>query len=177
MYLINEICDYSTQSQMGTKILESTQNSEGKPQVTIKTILQTCDDVNKNKRIYPKEILQKAVNDLKEDAKANKILGELDHPVPTGVSETDSYRHFVVLYDRASHIIQDMYFEGSTIMGIVKTTSTDKGYNMAGLIKDGVPVGFSLRAMGESEMTSGGITKIKEPFSMVTYDVRTDRVR
>ena len=55
-------------------------------------------------------------------------------------------------------------------MGIVKTASTAKGRDLAGLIMDGVPVGFSLRAMGESEVNSSGITTIKNPFEMVTYD-------
>ena len=126
------------------EILEST-NRNGGMQVRIKTILQTCNDVNKNKRIYPKEVLQRAVEKIKPLMEQHALTGELDHPVPSGTSETDSYRHFVVLYQNTSHIIEDIYFEGDKVMGIVKTASTAKGKDMAGLIMDGVPVGFSLR--------------------------------
>lgn len=166
IYIFNETSSFIRE---GTQLLEST-TSNGKPQVKIKTILQTCDDVNQNKRIYPKAILQKAVANIRPMLDNHTLVGELDHPVPTGSTETDSYRHFVVLYDRTSHIIEDIFFEGNLVMGIVKTTSTDKGYNMAGLIQDGIPIGFSLRASGESEPAYDGIMKIKEPFNIVTYD-------
>ena len=149
------------------QLLEATTRNGG-PQVRIKTILQTCDDVNKNKRIYPKEVLQRAVEKIRPMMEQHALTGELDHPVPSGASETDSYRHFVVLYQNTSHIIENIYFEGNKVMGIVKTASTQKGRDMAGLIMDGVPVGFSLRAMGESEVNSSGITTIKDPFEMVS---------
>lgn len=136
----------------------------------IKTVLQTCDEPNKNKRIYPKSVLMNGIEKIRPLIEQHALTGELDHPVPSSNSETDSYRHFVVLYQNTSHIIEDIYFEGDKVMGIVKTASTQKGKDMAGLILDGVPVGFSLRAMGESEVNSSGITTIKEPFEVVTYD-------
>jgi hypothetical protein len=148
------------------QLLEATTRNGG-PQVKIKTILQTCDDVNKNKRIYPKSVLMHGVEKIRPLIEQHALTGEMDHPVPSGNSETDSYRHFVVLYQNTSHIIEDIYFEGNKVMGIVKTASTQKGRDLAGLIMDGVPVGFSLRAMGESEVNSSGITTIKEPFEMV----------
>ncbi len=148
------------------QILESTMRG-GRPKVKIKAVLQTADDPNKNKRIYPKEVLMRGVEKLKPLIEQHALTGELDHPIPTSQSETDSYRHFVVLYQNTSHIINDIYFEGNKVMGIVETASTAKGFDLAGLINDGVPVGFSLRAMGESEVNSSGITTIKEPFEMI----------
>ena len=128
------------------QILESTMRN-GRPKVKIKAVLQTTDDVNKNKRVYPKSILQEAVEKIKPLIETHALTGELDHPIPTSVSETDSYRHFVVLYQNTSHIIDDIYFEGNKVMGIVETASTQKGFDLAGLIEDGVPVGFSLRKL------------------------------
>ena len=130
--------------------------------------MQTANDVNKNKRIYPKDILAEAIEKIKPLMEQHALTGELDHPVPSNSTETDSYRHFVVLYQNTSHIIEDLYFEGNKVMGIVKTASTAKGRDMAGLIMDGVPVGFSLRGLGESEINSSGITTIKRPFEMVS---------
>lgn len=49
----------------------------GRPKVKIKAILQTTDETNKNKRIYPKEILQEAVEKLKPLIKSHALTGEL----------------------------------------------------------------------------------------------------
>ena len=139
--LFNEQFDSSEHKH---QLLESTTRNGG-PQVKIKTVLQTCDSVNKNKRIYPKSVLMKGVEKIRPLIEQHALTGELDHPIPSGQSETDSYRHFVVLYQNTSHIIEDIYFEGDKVMGIIKTASTQKGKDMAGLILDGIPVGFSLR--------------------------------
>ena len=161
--LFNEQFDPSEHQH---QLLESTTRNGG-PQVKIKAIMQTTDEVNKNKRIYPKDVLAEGIEKIRPLIEQHALTGELDHPVPSSNSETDSYRHFVVLYQNTSHIIEDLYFEGNKVMGIVKTASTAKGRDLAGLILDGVPVGFSLRALGESEVNSSGITTIKRPFEMV----------
>ena len=161
--LFNEQFDPSEHKH---QLLESTTRNGG-PQVKIKATMQTTDEVNKNKRIYPKDVLAEGIEKIRPLIEQHALTGELDHPVPSSNSETDSYRHFVVLYQNTSHIIEDLYFEGNKVMGIVKTASTAKGRDLAGLILDGVPVGFSLRALGESEVNSSGITTIKRPFEMV----------
>ena len=58
------------------QILESTTRNGG-PQVRIKAIMQTTDTVNKNKRIYPKEILMRAVDKIKPMIEQHALTGEL----------------------------------------------------------------------------------------------------
>lgn len=168
MYLLNE--SYFTPSSGQTQLLESESRGYGMPKVRISTVLQTLNECNKNKRIYPGYLLEKALNEIKPLFKSRSLLGELDHPLISGNDDADSYRHFVVLYERASHIIEDMYIDGNTLYGVVETSLTEPGFKMAGLIMDKVPVGFSLRAIGESKTRSDGITEVTAPFNVITYD-------
>ncbi len=168
MFLLNE--SFVTPSSAQTQLLESESRGYGMPKVRISTVLQTLNECNKNKRIYPGYLLEKAITEIRPLIKSRSLLGELDHPLVTGDDSADSYRHFVVLYERASHIIEDIYIEGNTLYGIVETSLTEPGFKMAGLIMDKVPVGFSLRAIGESKVRQDGITEVTAPFNVITYD-------
>jgi len=152
------------------ELLETTSMGYKMPKARIRTVLQTLNEVNKNNRIYPARILERAVREITPIIKTRSLLGELDHPIVTGNDQADAYRHFVVLYEKASHIIEDITVEGNTIYGVVETSLTDPGFKMAGLIMDKVPVGFSLRAIGESTRRPDGVTEITSPFNIVTYD-------
>ncbi len=168
MFLFNE--NFASGKSGEMELLESTSAGYRMPKARIKTVLQTLNEVNKNKRIYPGYILERALKEIKPLFKSRSLLGELDHPVVSGNDEADSYRHFVVLYEKASHIIEDMYVDGNTLYGIVETSLTEPGFKMAGLIMDRVPVGFSLRAMGESKVRQDGVTEVTAPFTVITYD-------
>ena len=159
-----------TKTNLYTEVIDSKYMGARMPKVKIRTVLQTVDDVNYNKRIYPKYLVEKAIQSLQPLIQSRTLLGELDHPVLTGNSEADEYRHFVVLYDNVSHIINKMWLEDNMVMGEIETTSTDNGYKLAGLIMDGIKVGFSVRAVGECKTRSDGITEIAAPFEIITYD-------
>ena len=139
------------------------------PKVKVRTILQTADDVNKNKRRYSRKLLEKGVNEILPQVKQRVLVGELDHPLICGNDDVDCARHFLVLYERTSHIITNLYFENNTIIGDVETTTTNCGFNMAGLIMDKVPVGFSLRAVGDHRSING-IDEVCDPFFIITWD-------
>lgn len=168
MFLLNE--NFIAPSEGATELLETSSVGYRMPKARIKTVLQTLNEVNKNKRVYPKYILEKSLNEIRPIIKSRSLLGELDHPLVTGNDEADSYRHFVVLYEKASHIFEDIYIENNVVYGIVETSLTDPGFKMAGLIMDKVPVGFSLRAIGESKVRPDGVTEVSNPFNIITYD-------
>lgn len=168
MFLIQEAI--LPQEKREIELIESTITGYKMPKAKIRTVLQTANEKNKNKRIYPKTLLERGLRDLKPLIETRTLVGELDHPCITGNEAADSYRHFVVLYEKVSHIIEQIYVEGNTVYGVVETASTDNGYKMAGLIMDKVPVGFSLRAMGETRSLGDGSVEITAPFSMITYD-------
>lgn len=139
--------------------------------VKFKAILQSCDTPNRNGRIYPKEEMAKAIDQIRDRIRDKTFGGELDHPIVEGSSETDWIRHVTFLYKEASHAITEIHFEGNLIVGTVETLSTPNGRTLAGLINDGVKVGFSLRAISDNiEKTSRGDI-VRSPITMISYDV------
>lgn len=170
IFLINE--SYSPENGDNyTEVLSETVDPVTKNrQVKIRTVLQTLDEANKNRRVYPKNLYVGALEGLQEDIRYSRTLGELDHPLLTGNSESDANRHFIVLYSLASHKFNDVQIEGSQVIGTVETLLTDKGFNMAGLIRSGVPVGFSVRAVGQTRAMGSGMTEITAPFNLITWD-------
>ena len=77
--------------------------------------------------------------------------------------------HGFVLAAVSSGANATVYFDGNNLMGDVETTLTDRGFTMAGLLLDGVPVGFSLRAVGDHK-TINGIDEVCDPFFIITWD-------
>ena len=71
--LFNEQFDPSDHKH---ELLEST-NRNGGPQVKIKAILQTANEANKNKRIYPKDVLMRGVEKIKPLIEQHALTGEL----------------------------------------------------------------------------------------------------
>lgn len=167
MFLLNEGVP---QTNQGVELLETSMNGFKMPVAKIRTVLQTLDDVNKNRRIYPKALFERSLKDVIPLLESGAWVGELDHPLITGNDQVDSLRHFLVLYDRTSHKFNKVFIDGTTVMGEVETTLTECGFNMAGLIMSKVPVGFSLRAMGETKSRRDGVTEIAAPFNIITFD-------
>lgn len=164
MYIINEVytcTDY--------KILR--EEKEGNDwKVIFEAVLQTADEPNQNRRIYPADLLREAVEvQLKPKAKSRQLYGELDHPVRIGNTEADMARHSTVLLKEASHLITDIWMDGKIVRGIVETLKTPNGEILANLVRDKCPVGFSLRALGDVEQ-QGQYLRVKKPFLAITYD-------
>jgi len=132
--------------------------------VIFKTILQTSDEPNRNGRIYPKDVINNALSQITEDLKDRNFIGELDHP-----ESEDESRLSRVIYKSASHMITKYWWEKNQLWAIVETLYTDQGRNMAALVRDGVKVGFSLRAFGGLEHKNG-YDVVTLPIYMVTYD-------
>jgi len=134
-------------------------------------ILQTCDEVNNNRRVYPSNLLSEQIYGLRGIAKESRLLGELDHPfVASKDPAVIMRRQHIVMYERVSHKINDIYMEGNKVVGHLETLRTDKGKTLAGLIESGIKVGFSLRAFGNLKPRSGGVFEVTKPFMIITWD-------
>ena len=151
---------YSVLNEM-VDINESTDNA-------VKTVkfrgkFQEAEAVNKNKRVYPKAVLEENVKRLKEALDAGGLVGELDHP-------TDSIIHF----KDASHKVTKLWWEGNTLMGEGVILNTPGGKVLRALINDGVRVGISSRGVGNGKVNEEGILVIGESYKMITFDVVAD---
>jgi hypothetical protein len=136
-----------------------------------KARLQTADVPNQNGRIYPSETLKEVYDQLLPKVRDGKLLGEMDHPqVQTSDKNGQLKRSSTILLKNACVHFLEMTWDGQHIDSIVQTTTNRAGLDAYALIKDGVTVGFSLRAFGEIEKDGKYIKVIPQGLKAITYD-------
>jgi hypothetical protein len=130
----------------------------------IEGIFAQAEKKNRNGRIYPKSIMENAVNKyVTEFVDSRRALGELSHPEsrPT------------VKPELASHLITQLRFEGNDVYGKAKVLNTPQGNVLKGLLEGGVQMGVSTRGLGSIEERAG-ITYVKDDFAMMAIDAVSD---
>jgi hypothetical protein len=133
--------------------------------VRFSAILQTCNDTNRNKRMYPLDVMQQACQRVMPIVKNRNLLGELDHPICD-----NQIRQTTVLYEHASHIVADLQFRGDQVWGEIESTPyTPKGKILSGLVLDNVAIGFSLRGLADLE-DNGTCQVVLPPLIIITWD-------
>ena len=119
---------------------------------------QEAEAVNKNKRMYPYAVLDENVKKLVPVIESRGLVGELDHP-------TDSIIHF----EKASHVITKLWWDGNNLMGEGEILNTPHGRILKALINDGVRVGISSRGVGNGKVNENGILVIGESYKLLTF--------
>lgn len=141
------------------------------PQKAIfKLTLQTCDDVNQNKRLYPKKVLSSAMKQAEERISNRKFLGETDHPLVQGNESYDGMRQTTVLLKEASHLLRTYEFQGNNLVGEMETLRTPNGKIILGLLQDKVTLGVSMRGLAELTKSNQGINIVQDPLYIITFD-------
>ncbi len=119
-------------------------------------IFMQAEIQNRNGRKYPLNEISNAVKAAQDRIKeSNGIFGELDHP-----------QSLTINLDRISHVITEMYMEGSNARGKAKLLDTPMGQIAKELVKSEVRLGVSSRGAG-TVLESGGV----EGFQFVTVDI------
>lgn len=125
--------------------------------------LQQCNVRNGNGRTYPRNVLEREVENYQKLIKENRAIGECDHP-------DDS----VINLKNASHIVTRMYWDGDSVLGTIKVLKTPSGDILRGLYESGVLFGFSSRAMGslkESRDAQGNsIQVVQDDLQLICFD-------
>ena len=135
-----------------------------KKDLYIHGIFMQADVANRNKRVYPGDIMEKEVNRyIKESIKTQRAVGEFSHP-PTPT----------ITMDRISHLITEMKMEGSNVIGKAKVLNTPMGQIARGLLEGGVSLGVSSRGLGSVKKQSNGIMEVCNDFKLVTVDMVND---
>lgn len=124
---------------------------------------QEAEAVNKNKRIYPLDVLQENVRRLMDSIKGRHLIGELDHP-------TDSIVHFA----NCSHVVTKLWWEGNILMGEGEILPTPNGEVLRALISSNIPIGISSRGVGNGKVNENGILVIGESYKLITFDAVAD---
>jgi len=131
-------------------------------------VLQTCDEVNQNKRIYPKKVLVDAMKNARE--RINKKLPfEMDHPLVQGNEAYDGMRQTTVLLKEVCGYIIDYEFRGNLLIGECETASTRLGKDLLGMLLDKCMLGASMRGLASLEQENG-INVVQDPLYIITFD-------
>ena len=140
-------------------------NSKDSKNFYIKGPYMMAEGVNRNKRIYPLEEMQKEVERYQNSmVNTGRAMGELNHPTTADVD-----------LERACHLVTEMSQDGNVFHGKSKVLSTPTGLIVRSLINDGVRVGMSSRALGQLIPESGteGVNRVKD-FKLVAIDCVAD---
>jgi hypothetical protein len=140
-----------------------TEKVNGKKSLVIEGVFMQADSKNRNGRIYPKPILEKAVDKyIKEQVSTGRAVGELNHPEGPTIN-----------LDKVSHKITELRFEGSNVVGKASILKTPMGQIVEGLLEGGVKLGVSSRGMG-SLVQKNGVMQVKDDFMLSTVDIVQD---
>ncbi len=120
--------------------------------------LQEADVQNGNGRIYPLKTLQREVQNYQKLVKERRALGELDHP-------EDS----VINLRNASHLITEVWWDGSSVMGKAKILDTPSGKVLRSLVDSDVSIGISSRGLG-SVSERNGKSLVEDDFQLICFD-------
>lgn len=140
---------------------ESAENGEKK--FIIDGIFMQAEQVNRNRRIYPKKVLEKAVNKYTTDyVNKGRAVGELNHPDGPTIN-----------LDKVSHRITELQWNGNDVVGKALILDTPMGKIVKGLLEGGCQLGVSSRGMG-TVASKNGQTFVNDDFVLSTVDIVQD---
>ena len=129
----------------------------------IEGVFMQSEAKNRNGRIYPKAIMEKAVDRyVTEQVKTGRAVGELNHPEGPTIN-----------LDKVSHIIEGLDWKGNDVVGKARILETPMGNIVKGLLEGGVRLGVSTRGMGSLEERNG-VMYVKDDFYLSTVDIVQD---
>ena len=139
------------------------QNDNGEKTYAIEGIFMQAETKNRNGRIYPKDVMVKAVNKYDdEQVSKGRAVGELNHPEGPTVN-----------LDKVSHKIESLHWEGNDVMGKATILETPMGKIVKGLLDGGVNLGVSTRGMGS--LKNGNNAMVVQPdFMLNAVDIVQD---
>ena len=129
----------------------------------IEGVFMQSERTNRNGRVYPKPIMEAAVNKyIVEQVNTKRAVGELNHPDGPTVN-----------LDKVSHIIESLDWDGDDVVGKARILETPMGQIVKGLLDGGVQLGVSTRGMGSLEQRNG-VMYVKDDFHLSTVDIVQD---
>lgn len=123
----------------------------------MKGIFLEGDIKNGNGRIYPTSEISKAVSEVNNRIKnGESVFGEADHPNGLQIN-----------LDRISHVITEMWIDGSKGLGKLKLLNTPCGQIVQTILSAGCKLGVSSRGNGYVNENTGYV----QNFQIITVDI------
>ena len=129
----------------------------------IQGIFAQAEKKNRNGRIYPMPIMEKAVGKYDtEQVQKGRAVGELNHPEGPTVN-----------LDKVSHKINKLEFQGNDIVGEASILETPMGQVVKGLLDGGVTFGVSTRGMGSLSQRNNAMV-VNDDYILNAVDIVQD---
>ena len=155
MRLIAELFD-----DLKMTVLDEGYNKKG---YYIEGVWAQSNVVNRNKRMYPKAVLETALTPFQKLIEEKRALGELGHPAGPAIN-----------LDRVSHLITRLEWNGNNVVGRAKVLDTPNGNIVKNFIDEGVKFGVSTRALGSVKLNKEGIQEVQNDMQLATADIVAD---
>ena len=135
----------------------------GKKNYNIQGIFAQAEKKNRNGRIYPMPIIEKAVKKYDtEQVQRGRAVGELNHPEGPTVN-----------LDKVSHKINKLEFQGNDIVGEASILKTPMGEVVKGLLDGDVTFGVSTRGMGSLSQRNNAMV-VNDDYILNAVDIVQD---
>lgn len=126
-----------------------------------------CNVPNRNGRIYPIELMEKAVDEYVKDrldpTKGIRSYGELGHPDGVEINP-----------DRVSHYTTELKWVGNDCMGKAKILDTPNGKIVQTILNEKLKLATSTRGLGSLSENSGSDAKMVDSYEMIASDIVID---
>ena len=153
------IAEYTEQN---LEVLTEATKSGGK-KYAIEGIFMQAETKNRNGRIYPKGVMESALNKYTtEQVSKGRAVGELNHPEGPTVN-----------LDKVSHKIESLDWKGNDVVGKARILETPMGQIVQGLLEGGVNLGVSTRGMGSLSRGNGAMV-VQPDFMLNAVDIVQD---
>ena len=140
-----------------------TEDKNGKKNYAIEGVFMSAEQKNRNGRIYPRAVMEKAVDTYKTtQVVPGRAVGELNHPEGPTVN-----------LDKVSHKIESLDWSGNNVMGKATILATPMGEVVKGLLDGGVKLGVSTRGMGSLQRGNDAMV-VKDDFILNAVDIVQD---
>lgn len=140
-----------------------TEEKDGKKSYAIEGIFMQAEAKNRNGRIYPRSVMEKAVSKYNsEQVIPGRAVGELNHPEGPNVN-----------LDKVSHKIESLDWQGNNVVGKATILATPMGEVVKGLLDGGVKLGVSTRGMGSLARGDSAMI-VKDDFMLNAVDIVQD---
>ena len=162
MFLLREYASFEYSKE--DEDLKAALTDRSKPLI-LTGVIQRSDTLNKNGRIYTKEILFPEVQNYNDIfVKGDCAWGELDH--------ADSP---IVSTQNVSHLIKKIWVEGNVVYAKIQILNNPKGDMVRSMIEAGGRPGISSRAVGSLEKKhfgeNGMVDFVKDDLQIICWDI------
>jgi len=125
--------------------------------MTVYAKFTQVEKLNKNKRIYGRDLMKREISRVKKAIQSGAFLGQADHGDTPAATIKDT-----------SHIVTGLELKGDDGYATLKILKTDAGKNIQELIRGGAQLGISTRGVGTwDEKTS----RVNQDFRLMGIDI------